>query len=228
MTNTELLNIIETKLEHARDDKKALGMKAYMKGQYEYYGLTAPVRKNIFKEIWKDSKNDINSKWRELVIVLWEQEQREFHYIAMDIIAKIEKKLSADDLPIIEKLISEKSWWDTVDFLASHGVGQILKSDRKLMMNTAERYINSDHMWLQRTAIIFQLFYKEKTDHELLAALIEKTIGSKEFFINKASGWALRQYSKLNPQFLIEYLDLQGGKLASLTIREASKYLNKQ
>jgi len=225
MNAKELTSKIITTLSAATNKDKAIGMKAYMKDQYDYLGLTAPVRKELFKSLWSTHKDDIEAQWRELVLELWDMEHREYQYIAMDIIRKIEKKLVVDDLPIIEKLIVEKSWWDTADFLASHGVGTILKQDENLLSDTVERYINSDNMWLQRTALIFQLFYKEKTDAHLLAALIDKTIGSKEFFINKASGWALRQYSRVNPQFVAEYLDLQGQNLAPLTVREASKYL---
>ncbi len=220
-----LLKVIDLALVSAANPLKAAGMKAYMKDQYEYLGLTAPVRKELFKSIWTNHKSDIIDNWRELIVMLWDQDHREYQYIAMDIIRKVERKLTTEDLPVIEKLIVEKSWWDTVDFLASHAVGQILKNDRELLMNTAERYINSDHMWLQRTAIIFQLFYKKDTDAELMIALIDKTLGSKEFFINKAAGWALRQYSRIDPQFVAEYIDLQGPQLATVTKREASKYL---
>ena len=80
-------------------------------------------------------------------------------------------------------------------------------------------------MWLQRTALIFQLSYKEDTDAELLYSLIDRTLGSKEFFINKASGWALRQYSKFNPESVRNYIDSRRDQLAGLTIREGSKYL---
>jgi 3-methyladenine DNA glycosylase AlkD len=225
VTDSELLNIIEIKLEHARDDNRALGMKAYMKGQYEYFGITSPERKLIFKSIWSDHKGQLSKSWKAISFELWKKQEREFHYIAMDLIRKIERQLGPNDLDTIEFLIVNKSWWDTVDFLATHAIGQILKSDIDLRDKTIDRYINSNHMWLQRTALIFQLFYKMDTDKDLLAALIEQTFGSKEFFINKACGWALRQYSKVDPHFVREFIALHHSSMSKLTIREATKYL---
>jgi 3-methyladenine DNA glycosylase AlkD len=225
MDSNEILDYIELKLNESKDIIKAKSMKSYMKDHYDYLGLTAPVRKEIFKKLWSDHKNTIVDNWPTLVTKLWGMDFREYQYVAMDIIRKIEKRLTTNDLPLIEKLILSKSWWDTVDFLASHGVGHILKNNRQLQLLTAERYINSDDMWLRRTALIFQLFYKKDTDAELLTALIDHTLGSKEFFINKAAGWALRQYSRTDPHFVAEYIDLQRDQLAPLTLREGSKYL---
>lgn len=226
MNNSELLNIIENQLQEARNEDKALGMKAYMKGQYEYFGITSPERKLIFKSLWSEHKEELSKQWKPLSTDLWSRQEREFHYIAMDLVRKIERSLGPDDLETIEFLIVNKSWWDTVDFLATHGIGQILKSNTELRDKTIDRYINSDHMWLQRTALIFQLFYKSDTDRDLLAALVEHTFGSKEFFINKASGWALRQYSKVDPHFVKEFIALHRPSMSNLTIREASKYLS--
>lgn len=212
-------------LESNRNQEYAHKMKAYLKDRFELYGIRAPQRKTFFKTFWAEHKSEIKQNWQVLTAWLWQQEFRDYHYIAMDIIAKIEKTLTKNDLPLIETFITNHSWWDTVDFLASHGIGQILKNDEDYQLSVADRYMKSDNMWLQRSAIIFQLFYKERTNQVLLFAMIDETFDSKEFFINKATGWALRQYSKTNPEAVRQYVDLQRTKMSCLTIREATKYI---
>ena len=125
---------------------------------------------------------------------------------------------------MLEDLITTKSWWDSVDGIAPNLVGYILSKDKSLQYKWAEKWIESDNFWLRRSAIIHQLRYKEKVDEELLFALVESQIGDEEFFINKACGWALRQFGKYNPAAVKEFIDLHPN-LAGLTVREASKYL---
>ena len=200
-------------------------MKSYLKHRFDLYGIRAPQRKQFFKGFWANHKEELKANWQDITTWMWDQDYRDYHYLAMDIIGNIEKTLSKEDLPLIEKFIVNHSWWDTVDFLASHGVGQILKHDETFQMEIADRYMKSDNMWLQRTAIVFQLFYKKATNQDLLFAVIDETLGSKEFFINKATGWALRQYAKTDPAAVRQYVDLQRPKLSGLTLREATKYL---
>jgi len=206
---------------------KATGdkMAAYMKGHFPFYGVNAPARKEIVTRIWQSEKAVINNQIRPLVKAMWSKEHRENQMIALDLMGRCKKQFTEDDLPFVESLITTKSWWDTVDFLASTSIGYILQRDKVLATDTARRYMNNENMWLQRTALIFQLKYKEDTDAHLLYELIDKTKGSKEFFINKASGWALRQYSKFDPEGVKSYISDNETKLARLTIREGSKYL---
>ncbi|MBT8233557.1 MAG: DNA alkylation repair protein [Saprospiraceae bacterium] len=217
---------INSFLEANQNSFKAERMKAYMKGRFTYFGINAPTRKTFFKSFWAKNKSEILPQWEKLTKWLWQQNEREYQYIAMEIIGKIEKKLTIKHEPLIRSFIIQKSWWDTVDFLASHGIGQILKDNTELQMKYVDQYMSSDDLWLQRTALIFQLFYKQKTNKDLLFAMIDATLGSKEFFINKASGWALRQYSRVNPALVKQYIDYQRPNLSNLTIREGSKYLN--
>jgi len=222
---TEIKSEITEFLESNYNQEYALKMKAYLKDRFELYGIKSPQRKVFTNKLWAKHKSEIKQNWKPLTKWLWNQNYRDYHYVAMDIIGRIEKSLVKEDLSLIEVFIINHSWWDTVDFLASHGIGQILKNDLNFQMETADRYMNSNNMWLQRTAIIFQLFYKESTNVDLMFAMIDETIGSKEFFINKASGWALRQYGKTNPEAVRQYVDLQRPRLSGLTIREATKYL---
>jgi 3-methyladenine DNA glycosylase AlkD len=122
-------------------------------------------------------------------------------------------------------LITQKSWWDTVDYLAVNHLGTALQNDKKRQYSYSDQLINSQNVWLRRSAILFQLKYKERTDFDLLQAHILKTISESEFFIRKAAGWALREYSKTNPSAVRQFIQDYQGQLSRLTIREGSKYL---
>lgn len=225
MTVTILTDYFTEELKavsHAATGEK---MAAYMKNHFPFYGVNAPTRKEIVNRLWRTEKKTISKQLRPLVEALWQKRHREYQMVALELLGKCKRELTLSDLPLIEKLITSKSWWDTVDFLASTIVGQILKSDQVLASQVAKKYMASDSMWLQRTALIFQLKYKDETNAQLLLNCIDQTLGSKEFFINKASGWALRQYSKFNPSLVSDYIQKNEALLSKLTIREGSKYL---
>jgi 3-methyladenine DNA glycosylase AlkD len=126
---------------------------------------------------------------------------------------------------VIENIILTKSWWDTVDWLAGHAVGTYLNLYPEKKINVLSRWSDSENIWLIRSCIIFQLFYKEQTDTKLLEDMILGHTGTNEFFINKASGWALRQYSKTNPQWVIDFVNSHVDVLDKLTCTEALKWL---
>jgi len=216
--------IRNTLSDHGKPDD-AIAMASYMKDKFPFYGVKSPIRKKATSEFWKNNKAVIKTMWPQLVSELWNSEARECQYAAMDILGKIEGQLERGDLEFIESLITRKSWWDTVDFLASHCIAQILKQDRALMKDKAQEYMDSGQLWLQRTSLIFQLSYKENTDWNLLCRLIDQTRGSKAFFINKGSGWALRQYSKVNPTAVSQYIASNKDWLSGLTVREGGKYV---
>lgn len=188
-------------------------MEAYMKNLFPFAGVMATERRQLFKEL--SAGYDLKKAGfdKDLVLTLWDKPQREFSYAALDYIALFEKKLKAENLELIEALIVSKSWWDTVDFLAVHAVGSILAKQPELISDKTSQWIAADNIWLNRTAIIFQLNYKDKTDEVLLYHCIEKVKHNKEFFIQKAIGWALRQYSRTNAEFVrnsVETLQLVG------------------
>ncbi len=220
-----LVEYFSEELKQVSNPASAKNMAAYMKNKFPFYGVHAPQRKAIVNKIWKTDKPLITKEIRSLSELLWMEEQRENQMIAIDLLGKCKKSLSFSDLKMLEDYVTTKSWWDTVDFLASHNVGEILSVDKAQARRVAESYMASDNLWLKRTAIIFQLKYKDKTDPELLFDMILSTHGSKEFFINKASGWALRQYSKHNPCLVRDFINDYRAELAKLTIKEGSKYL---
>lgn len=210
-------------MENHQDPKKAVNMAAYLKSHFDCYGIKAPVRNEIQKEWFASLKGHELNHW-DIVSHLWSLDQREYQYIALDYLRKLPKKKfdRSDDL-ILEELLTQKSWWETVDGLASNTVGTYFQLFPERKKEVIERWRNSDNMWLNRTCLIFQLKYKENVDFDLLKSLIVQFQGNKEFFIQKAIGWSLRQYSKFKPQEVknfIEVVNLQG-----LALREASKYI---
>ncbi len=177
------------------------------------------MTKEIFQEL-KITKEPFDESF---VSGLWEQREREYQYVAVDYISKMLKKLNKSHIELMERLITTKSWWDTVDTLAAHPVGTIAANNKEIIPDVIEGWSVHENMWLRRTAILFQLRYKDETNEEVLYRYIEENAASKEFFIQKAIGWALREYSKTNPDSVKRFIS--GEKLMPLSIREGSKYL---
>ena len=131
--------------------------------------------------------------------------------------------VSYDDIPKIKEYIVNKSWWDTIDFLCKV-IGDIELRDLRVKDLMLE-WSKDDNIWIKRTAIEHQLNLKEKTDYELLEKIIINCFGTDEFFINKAIGWALREYSKTNPNWVKNFINKYKSKMNDLSIKEASKYI---
>lgn len=208
-----------------RNPERAIQMKAYMKDQFEFLGISAPERKWILRDVKKESRSLNKNALISLINHLWKSPYRESQYSAMLLIDANLNSFDGSDLYLAERWISRKSWWDTVDHLATHLAGEILDSSPELRNAAIGQWMSSDDIWLQRTCLLFQLFYREKTDFELLKALIYDLQNNKEFFIQKAIGWALRQYSKQNPQAVLEFVETS--QLTGLAAREAMKWLKR-
>lgn len=155
--------------------------------------------------------------------MLWEMPEREFQYLIIDYMTALRHCLHKKDMDNIRTLIITKSWWDTVDTFAVSITGVLCLNYLELIESHILKWAESDSTWLVRTAILFQLKYKEKTDTELLRLIITKNSNTKEFFINKAIGWSLREYSKTNREWVKKFIE--NNALHSLSVREGSKYL---
>ena len=215
---------LQAALEFLGDKDIAAQQKAYMRDQFDYYGCKMPTIKSALSEFLKDNKAISWTELKDQVIWTWKQPQREWQMVGMFYLQKM-KKLWQDDLvEFAEVLITEKSWWDTVDFLASNVVGKFLEKKSELAEEKMNQWNQSDDMWKVRTSIIFQLKYKAEVNKEFLAKAILRHEDSTEFFIRKAQGWALRQYSRFNPEWVGEFLE-QNQKLSGLTKREGGKFL---
>ncbi|MEO1626862.1 MAG: DNA alkylation repair protein, partial [Bacteroidota bacterium] len=163
-----------------------------------------------------------------VIRLCWQAPQREWQQLANDILMKAKKQLTADFMELIEWCILHKSWWDTVDFLAGHSMAAILSRHPKLERTEPDRWIASNNIWLQRTALLYQLFYRDQLDFERLKDYILLVADSKEFFVQKAAGWALRQASRLRGPEVIEFVQTHDDLLPKLTKTEALKWLEHQ
>ncbi|MDO9578604.1 MAG: DNA alkylation repair protein [Candidatus Cloacimonadales bacterium] len=208
------------------DPAEAEFMSKYMKNLFPYLGTKTPVRKELFAAFIKENGLPKMVELKQITLDLWDQPEREFQYTAIGLLRKFTKKWNPDFIELFEKMIITKSWWDSVDGIAGWLVGEHFKRFPELQEKYISNWRKSDNIWLRRTCILFQLHYKEKTDVDLLFALIRENLNSKEFFINKAIGWALREYSKTDAQAVIDFVEKTD--LHPLSKREALKWLDNQ
>jgi 3-methyladenine DNA glycosylase AlkD len=209
----------------AANPTRAKGMEAYMRHQFVYFGIASPIRKELERKVFANYNKYDFPTVEEFVLSSWAEDQREWKYAALDYTQKFQNKLGLEVLPLFEELIGDQSWWDTVDCIAANILGKMLLNHPAVFREKSLEWIESDNFWYQRTAIILQLFYRDKTDFNLMQRLILKHADSKEFFIQKASGWALRQYSKTNPRAVRKFIETNA--LSSLTRREGLRLLEK-
>ena len=204
------------------DPLKAAPMKKYMREQFEYLGIKSPQMAALQKEFIAAHGLPPLEELDAIVRDLWSLPQREFQYLALSLIGKFEKKVDEDFITTLEYLITHKSWWDTVDTIAGHPVGTMFKRFPNVKKTYLKKWRKSENFWLRRTTLLFQLGYKEETDFELLCDLVRENLGSDEFFINKAIGWALRQYAHTKPEPVRKFVNATK-ELHPLSRREALK-----
>lgn len=205
-----------------KNEENAKGMKAYLKDNFEFLGVKTPLRKQLSKEFLKEKSKETFID-EALVRELWANEYRERQYIAIDYLIKQKKKLQREHIALIKDLIVTKSWWDSVDLIASHLAGELGRKYPELIEEYFLPWSESENMWLRRTAILYQLKYKENTNTDFLKQVIKVNLHQEEFFIRKAIGWSLREYSKSNQEWVREFI--ANNKLSKLSEKEASKYL---
>ena len=216
-----LLEIIDC-LEARADNVRALDMSKYMKNKFEFFGVGAPDRNEIWKPYFKEAKKTKKIDW-DFIEICFKHNKRECQYTAAYYLKYMQRFLVEDDIPKLKELVLTKSWWDTVDIL-DKVIGSIIYNNKNLYPIILE-WSKDDNIWLRRVAIDHQLLRKENTDEQLLEKILINNLNHKEFFVNKAIGWALRDYSKTNPQWVRNFIEVHKENMASLSIREASKYL---
>lgn len=229
MKHSEWIEGLHLTLLFRADSLRAKGMSNYMKQNFDFYGISSTERRNIMSEYRKEIPLPKIVTGKDLVdfmVLSWGNFPRELQYCALDIGRKYVKLLEMGDIEGIEYLITHKSWWDSVDSLAPYFAASILSMDKSYALKKSEEWIASGNLWLQRSAIIYQLKQKSKTDAEILEHNIMALIDHKDFFIRKAIGWALREYAKTNPEFTLEFVENHKDLLSNLSIREALKHFS--
>lgn len=199
-------------------------MEAYMKNNFNFLGIKAPVRKEFFIKIIKPILKNEKELSFFVAQEFWKLNEREYQYLALEILQLHKKKYGKEDIIFFEELVTSKSWWDTVDCLSSSIIGSYFLLFPETQNSISLKWNKSNNMWLQRTSLLFQLKYKEKTDCELLKNYIHHLKDQNQFFIKKAIGWCLREYSKTNPKWVIEFVNKT--QLKPLSKKEALKLIN--
>lgn len=221
-----LLAKVRRELAREGDAERAAGMQVYMKSAMPFHGVSAPRLSAICKRVFAEHEVTAAETWRDDVLSLWRGARfREERYAAValsgDRRARGFQTMSA--LPMYEELVVDGAWWDYVDVIASQRLSAILVNEPAKMRRTMLKWSKDPDMWKRRSAILCQLPFKAKTDLELLYACIEPSLGSREFFLRKAIGWALRQYAWTDPQEVRRFVDAHRGRLSALSVREALK-----
>jgi 3-methyladenine DNA glycosylase AlkD len=204
---------------------QAAPMEAYMKHYFAFLGIPKPQTKPLLRTFFQQYGLLPPDQLEPVVRELWLLPEREYQYLALTLIDKSLKRLGPEAIDWLEELVAAKSWWDTVDYLAAHPIGYLLRHHENLRRERPVAWLRSGNIWLMRTAILFQLYYKADTDVSQLFETIRACADSREFFLRKAIGWALREYSKTDPQSVVEFVESE--KLSPLSVREALKIVNK-
>ena len=211
-----------TDLEKNRNELLAVSMERYMQDKFRFLGVRGTTRTEIYKKYFPEARKSKEIDW-DFIETCWNKEEREFQYVVVYYLKTMQKFLKRDDISRLKFLIVTKSWWDTVDLLAKVVGSLVIRFEGldQLMLEWSK----DSNIWLRRVAMLHQLSFKEKVDKELLEKILLANLGDNEFFINKAVGWALRDYSKFNPEWVTKFIEKNRENMANLSLREASKYL---
>ncbi|MFH6603386.1 DNA alkylation repair protein [Maribacter algicola] len=219
----DYIKVLRVEFEAHSDSKIAAEQKAYLRDQFLFYGIKTPIRRSIQKPFLAKEYLPVKENLDGLIRLLWNRPQREYHYFAQELAQKYVKQFEKRDIQLFEFMVTTNSWWDTVDFIAPKLISEYFKKFPEQRDPYIEKWLASNNIWLQRSCLIFQLLSKDNMDTELLARVINSLLGSKEFFINKAIGWALRDYSRTNPAWVSDFATKT--PLEPLSKREALRLL---
>ena len=228
-TSLPLARAIRKALRALAEPERARAMQSYMKSEMPYLGVSAARVKAACREVYASYPFEDAEIWQGDVLALWRgAKYREERYAAIALSGH--RKASAFQtlaaLPMYEEMIVTGAWWDYVDELAEHRIGPLLAAYPRPMRKTLLAWSRSADLWKRRTSIICQMFFRERTDLSLLFACIEPSLSSKEFFLRKAIGWALRQLAKHDANAVLRYVDEHRAELSPLSQREALKHLS--
>lgn len=215
---------LTTDLREAGNPEKAPDMERYMKDQFEFLGITSPERKALEKPLLRAAKEATAEDILDVADRCWAEDAREFQYTGSVLLRAQAKKLTPPDLDKLHYFIVTKSWWDTIDALASHPLGTLVTNFPELT-DVMDVWIDDENMWVARSAILHQLRYKHDVNQDRLFSYVLKRCDDTEFFIRKSLGWALRSYAREEPDAVRGFVAEHGDQLSGLTRREAMKHL---
>lgn len=197
-------------------------MARYMKNLFPFCGVKKPQRALLERPFLKESLTLPLPELIQEIFRNYHKDEREYQYYAIDLAQKNIQRFTLADLAELLPLLAEKSWWDSIDAWRKVFATWVLAHPTELKQVYAFFY-QHENFWYRRIAINLQLLFKEQTDPALLAQAILADLTTEEFFIQKAIGWALRDYSKVNPDWVKNFM--QQHSLSKLALREGSKYI---
>ncbi len=222
-TILSIITSLDTCLVAEADPELAQSQSAYMRSLWPFLGIPKPRLLASVKPYIKQLKGMSAQDFCSVIEMLWHKPEREYQYVALEIGRTYHRVFGPEDLQFFKGLITRKSWWDTVDVIAPYMVGSIIQR-HPLLLPQMKDWTQDENMWVRRTSLLFQLHYKQKTHVEELLHNCVQLMHEKEFFIRKAIGWVLREYSKTDPLVVRRFVDQYKNQLSPLSYREATKY----
>ncbi|MBC3934686.1 DNA alkylation repair protein [Undibacterium rugosum] len=222
-----LIAQLDTALRPAADTQHAEKMSAYMQHQLHFLGIPTPARRALSIPFLRPYYRADFAEIQDIVLQLWGQHEREFHYCAIDLLGKARRYLPASALPFLLDLARQHAWWDSVDGLAdvAGDLIRLQRQDQPQVLSQIEQAVQHPSFWIRRIAMLHQCGWRAETDSERLFRFALTLAPEQEFFIRKAIGWALRDYARHAPQEVAQFLHLHGTQLSALSRREAAKHL---
>jgi 3-methyladenine DNA glycosylase AlkD len=224
-STSSLVRFVQSRLRAVADPAKARSMQAYMKTDMLFYGVQRPEQLVVFREMVKRFVPATRREYEAAVRVLWRLPHREEKYAAIDYAARHRLFVASASLKLYERLVREGAWWDLVDGMAGTIISPLYLAERTRLRPVIERWVDDPDMWIRRAALLAHLRHKHETDEKQLFAHCLRRAGEKEFFIRKAIGWTLRQYSYHNPRAVRRFLLANRAQLSTLSLREGARQL---
>ena len=221
---SSVLARLDERLPAAGDPVRAAGMASYMRDQFPFVGVPAPALRSVERAAFRGLPAPTADDLRAIALACWEREEREYQYVACDYLRSHLVAADPSLLPTLEFLITTKSWWDTVDALATRVAGGLVKRHPSLV-SEMDSWSRSPNVWLIRTAILHQLHYGEQTDASRLFGYCLRQAAHRDFFVRKAIGWALRHYARTDPAAVRSFVLQNRSRLSPLSVKEATKHL---
>ena len=225
MSQSGLVDYVQTALRAGSDPDKAAGMQAYMKTDMPFYGVQKAGRVKILREIKTRFAPVTHQGYLDAVASLWELPHREEKYLAQAFAGSFRSYVIPGSLGMYRRFIVEGAWWDFVDETATHLIRELVLEFPDEIWPTVQAWATDEDMWLRRTAILCQVGAKDRTDADRLFGFCSARAHEKEFFIRKAIGWALRDYARTDPDAVARFVTEHRGELSHLSFREATKHI---
>ncbi len=225
----KLIRALRTALQGLADPTKAPAMQAYMKSEMPYLGISATPFRKATKAVLAAHPLDSFEDWRDTVLALWRgARHREERYAAIELAGYPAYRpfRTLEALPMYEEMIITGAWWDYVDSIASHRLGELLRRHPEKLPAILRTWAVSEDIWIRRSSILAQLGFKKDTDLKLLYDCIRPSLGRPEFFLRKAIGWALRQHAWTDSKEVLRYVKANEKRLSPLSKREALKNIS--